>query len=70
MRNLSLPQEATMIASCAADQFARLEAMFDAIREHLSDGTYAHSLADVGQGVASQYSANMRNLSQSEVRHD
>lgn len=54
--------EAALIASCAADYLARLEALFDAIREHLEENTYPYSLADLGQGVASQYSADMRHL--------
>ncbi|CAG4908360.1 hypothetical protein [Paraburkholderia saeva] len=58
--------EAVFIASCAADYLERLEAMFDAIREHLKENTYPYSLADLGQGIASQYSADMRRLADAE----
>ncbi|APD36564.1 hypothetical protein [Burkholderia pseudomallei] len=64
-----LLQDATMIAACAADQFANLEALFDAIRQHLDEFTYERSLVDMGRDVASQYGARMRTLSQPEVAH-
>ncbi|AJK45385.1 hypothetical protein [Burkholderia plantarii] len=70
MADLQLPREAALIASSAADQFARLEAMFDAIRAYLPEGMYEHALAGIGQCVASHYATNMRGLSRSEVRHD
>lgn len=69
MADLHLPKEAALIASSAADQFARLEALFDAIRTHLTDGMYEHALADVGQCAASRYAAEMRSLAQAEGRH-
>ncbi len=72
MADLKLSREAALIASSAADQFAKLEAMFDAIRVYLPEGMYEHALADIGQCVASHYATSMRCLSQSEsgVRHD
>ncbi|WP_258170631.1 hypothetical protein [Burkholderia cepacia] len=69
MANHGLLQEASMIAACAADQFANLEALFDAIRQHLDEFTYERSLVEMGRDVASQYSASMRRLSQPEARH-
>ncbi|EXI99520.1 hypothetical protein [Burkholderia pseudomallei] len=69
MSKFRLPNEVTMIAMCAADQFAQLEALFDAVRSHLPEGSYERSLVDMGQGVASRYSAEMRRTAMSEVRH-
>ncbi|WP_334010730.1 hypothetical protein [Burkholderia cepacia] len=70
MSKYRLPNEAAMVAMCAAHQFAHLEALFDAVRSHLPEGTYERSLVDMGQGVASRYSAEMRRTAQPEVRHD
>lgn len=70
MSEFRLPNEVTMIAMCAAHQFAQLEALFDAVRSHLPEGTYERSLVDMGQGVASRYSAEMRRTAQPEVCHD
>ncbi|CAN2525425.1 hypothetical protein MGS313_PGAPTMP_000312 [Burkholderia pseudomallei] len=69
MANQGLLQEASMIAACAADQFANLEALFDAIRQRLDEFTYERSLVEMGRDVASQYSASMRRLSKPEVSH-
>ncbi|AOK47820.1 hypothetical protein WT60_13915 [Burkholderia sp. MSMB617WGS] len=69
MANQGLLQEASMIAACAADQFANLEALFDAIRQHLDEFTYERSLVEMGRDVASQYSASMRHLSKPEASH-
>ncbi|HDR9093083.1 hypothetical protein QZM46_16250 [Burkholderia vietnamiensis] len=70
MSEFRLPNEAAMVAMCAAHQFAHLEALFDAVRSHLPEGTYERSLVDMGQGVASRYSADMRRTAQPEVCHD
>lgn len=70
MSEFRLPNEVKMIAMCAAHQFAHLEALFDAIRAHLPEDTYERSLVDMGQGVASRYSAEMRRTAQPEVCHD
>ncbi|AIO25420.1 hypothetical protein DF141_07915 [Burkholderia cenocepacia] len=70
MSKYRLPNEVTMIAMCAAHQFAQLEALFDAVRSHLAEGTYERALVDMGQGVASRYSAEMRRTAQPEVCHD
>ncbi|UQO33882.1 hypothetical protein [Burkholderia cepacia] len=70
MSEFRLPNEAAMVAMCAAHQFAHLEALFDAVRSHLPEGTYERSLVDMGQGVASRYSAEMRRTSQPEACHD
>ncbi|NHH81707.1 hypothetical protein [Burkholderia gladioli] len=70
MSEFRLPNEVKMIAMCAAHQFAHLEALFDAVRAHLPEDTYERSLVDMGQGVASRYSAEMRRTSQPEVCHD
>ncbi|WP_244121239.1 hypothetical protein [Burkholderia gladioli] len=69
MADQGLLQDASMIALCAADQFANLEALFDAIRQHLDESTYERSLVEMGRDVASQYGASMRRLSQSEASH-
>lgn len=37
---------------------------------HLAEGTYERSLVDMGQSVASRYSAEMRRTAQPEVCHD
>ncbi|OXI85709.1 hypothetical protein CFB50_13750 [Burkholderia sp. AU33423] len=70
MSEFRLPNEVKMIAMCAAHQFAHLEALFDAVRSHLEEGTYERALVDMGQGVASRYSAEMRRTAQPEVCHD
>ncbi|MBU9645311.1 hypothetical protein KTF36_25995 [Burkholderia gladioli] len=70
MSEFRLPNEVKMIAMCAAHQFAHLEALFDAVRAHLLEDTYERSLVDMGQGVASRYSAEMRRTAQPEVCHD
>ncbi|QDH28905.1 MULTISPECIES: hypothetical protein [Burkholderia] len=70
MSEFRLPNEVKMIAMCAAHQFAHLEALFDAVRVHLPEDTYERSLVDMGQGVASRYSAEMRRTAQPEVCHD
>ncbi|MBR8304286.1 hypothetical protein KDW49_26600 [Burkholderia dolosa] len=64
------PSEVTMIAMCAAHQFAQLEALLDAVRSHLAEGTYERALVDMGQSVASRYSADMRRTAHPEVCHD
>ncbi|CAJ3000260.1 Uncharacterised protein [Burkholderia pseudomallei] len=69
MSDLRVPKEAAMIASCAADQFAQLEALFDAVRAYLTECTYECSLVDMGLSVASRYSADMRGIAQAEVGH-
>lgn len=66
MANLRLPRKAKMIAACAADEFECLEALFDAIRLRVDKGSYANSLAQLGQWEASRYSTNMRDLAKSE----
>ncbi|MCM2481835.1 hypothetical protein ACVCIC_29000 [Burkholderia glumae] len=70
MSKFRLPNEVTMIAMCAAHQFAQLEALFDAVRSHLAEGTYERALVDMGQSVASRYSAEMHRTAQPEVCHD
>ncbi len=55
MSKYRLPNEVTMIAMCAAHQFAQLEALFDAVRSHLAEGTYERALVDMGQRVARRY---------------
>ncbi|AIP61829.1 MULTISPECIES: hypothetical protein [pseudomallei group] len=70
MSEFRLPNEVTRIAICAARQFAQLAALLDAVRSHLPEGTYERSLVDMGQGVASRYSAEMRRTAQPEVCHD
>ncbi|WP_186060465.1 hypothetical protein [Burkholderia gladioli] len=70
MSEFRLPNEVKVIAMCAAHQFAHLEALFDAVRAHLPEDTYERSLVDMGQGVASRYSAEMRRTAQPEVCHD
>ncbi|WP_186187855.1 hypothetical protein [Burkholderia gladioli] len=70
MSEFRLSNEVKMIAMCAAHQFAHLEALFDAVRAHLPEDTYERSLVDMGQGVASRYSAEMRRTAQPEVCHD
>ncbi|WGS46961.1 hypothetical protein LFL97_32840 [Burkholderia sp. JSH-S8] len=70
MADQRLPKEVVRIAMCAAHQFAHLEALFDAVRSHLPEGTYERSLVDMGHGVASQYSAEMRRTAQPEACHD
>lgn len=69
MSDLRVPKEVATIAACAADQFAHLEALFDAVRAHLTGSTYERSLVDMGQVVASRYSAEMRRVAQAEVHH-
>ncbi|KWD66694.1 hypothetical protein WL68_11940 [Burkholderia cepacia] len=70
MSKYRLPNEVAMIAMCAAHQFGQLEALFDAVRSHLAEGTYERALVDMGQSVASRYSAEMRRTAQPEVCHD
>ncbi len=52
MSEFRLPNEVKMIAMCAAHQFAQLEALFDAVRSHLAEGTYEPALVDMGQAGA------------------
>ncbi len=68
MADLQLPKEATLIASTPTDPFTKLDAMFDAIRAYLPDGLYEHSLASIGQCVASRGADGMRGLAGSLVR--
>ncbi|WP_449412589.1 hypothetical protein [Pandoraea soli] len=69
MPNFPQTEEARLIASCAAEHLEHLEALFDAIRDHLERGTYARSLADLGQRIASSDSAEMARLAKPEDSH-
>lgn len=53
-----------LAAQNAADQFAHLEALFDAIRDQAAPKSHLQSLADLGQRVASRYSAEATKLSE------
>lgn len=59
----------TLLASSAADQFAQLEALFDAIREQAEPKSYLESLANLGLLTASRYSADMASVAGKEVHY-
>ncbi len=70
MSEFRLPNEVKMIAMCAAHQRPQLEAVFAAGRSLLAAAPTARARLDMGQGVASRYSAEMRRTAQPEVCHD
>ncbi|GAB7536112.1 hypothetical protein [Burkholderia sp. 3C] len=67
MADACLSTQFAMFATSAARRFAHLEALFDAVRLHLPEGTYERSLVDMGLGVAGRYAVDMRLAMQREV---
>lgn len=69
MHNAPNTDDVCLVASCAAEHLERLEALFDAIRDHLERDTYVRSLAELGQSIASTYSAEMKTFAKPEGSH-